>query len=306
MTVKKKAQKYITPLRMNKLHGRMMRLPPKTKNKEILLVYGHHASLERVYGFAEYLNRYGAVTVPDLPGFGGMESFYKIDREPTIDAMADYLASFIKLQYKRRRLTIIGMSLSVPVITRMLQKYPAITKRVNLFISYVGFVHKDDFSIRRSYFWGLYALSVIFSRKIPSSIAKTFIIRRTALDFVMRLSPWVQHKFEDISELKKKEIMDFETELWLINDFRTRFRTTKEMLTLDLCGKKTGSPIYQISVKDDKYFDNKVVEQHMRIIFSDFELIETKITSHAPSILANAREISSIVPKRVRQLIREA
>jgi pimeloyl-ACP methyl ester carboxylesterase len=306
MTVKKKAEQYITPLRMNKLHGRMMRLPPKSKNKEILLVYGHHASLERVYGFADYLNRYGAVTVPDLPGFGGMESYYKLGRQPTIEALADYLASFIKMQYKRRRIVIVSMSFSTPVITKMLQKYPSIAKKVDLHISYVGFVHKDDFKIKRAYFWGLYALSSIFSQKIPASFVRTFVLRKRLLSLALNNSPWVQHKFADLNEIKIKEITEFEIELWKINDFRTRFKTINEMLKLDLCDKKVNMPIYQISVNGDRYFDDAVVEQHMRIIFSDFEQIQTDMLDHAPSILAEAKEISKIVPNRARQLLRNA
>jgi pimeloyl-ACP methyl ester carboxylesterase len=306
MTVKKKAAKYITPLHMNKMHGRMMRLPPRAKNKEILLVYGHHASLERVYGMAEYLNRYGAVTVPDLPGFGGMDSLYKIGREPTVDAVADYLASFIKLQYKRRRLVIIGMSFSVPVITRMLQKYPSITKKVDLFVSYVGFVHKDDFSIKRMYYWGLYGLSTVLSSRLAAAIVKGLVLRKTLLSLIIRLSPWVQYKFDGLNEMKRNELAEFEIELWQINDFRTRLRTLKEMLTLDLCDRKVNMPVCQIGVKDDRYFDNKIVEQHMQIIFSDCLMIEAPTAQHAPSILADAKEIAGRVPNRARQIIRRA
>src|ERR1041385_6148442 len=102
---------HILPLYMNGLAGRMLRLPPpKSKKREILLIAGQHTSLERIFGMAEYLNRFGGVTSPDLPGFGGMESFYKIGEKPTIDKMADYLASFIKLRYKNRRFTVIAVS----------------------------------------------------------------------------------------------------------------------------------------------------------------------------------------------------
>src|SRR3712207_1180020 len=90
---------YIEPLNINRLEGRMLRLPaPDTKQaagREILFVYGHHSSLERWWGLIQALNRYGAVTMPDLPGFGGMDSFYKIGKKPTIDNLADYVAAFI-------------------------------------------------------------------------------------------------------------------------------------------------------------------------------------------------------------------
>src|SRR3954468_11091969 len=112
---------YIVPLNINGLDGRMLKLPaPATKQaqgREILFVYGHHSSLERWWGLVQVLNRYGAVTMPDMPGFGGMDSFYKIGRKPTIDNMADYLAAFIKLRYKRKKIVIVGMSFGFAVAT---------------------------------------------------------------------------------------------------------------------------------------------------------------------------------------------
>ncbi|HEU4609283.1 MAG TPA: hypothetical protein VFS31_14300, partial [Chitinophagaceae bacterium] len=100
MPRKKQMAEHILPLNINGLQGRMLRMPAKKRtNKEILLIYGHHATLERWYGLVENLSEYGNVTMPDLPGFGGMQSFKKAGRKPDIDAFADYLAAFIKLRY---------------------------------------------------------------------------------------------------------------------------------------------------------------------------------------------------------------
>jgi hypothetical protein len=64
---------FIVPLRINGLNGRMLSLPAKTKTtKEILFIYGQHSSLERWWGIALEMNKLGRVTVPDLPGLGGM------------------------------------------------------------------------------------------------------------------------------------------------------------------------------------------------------------------------------------------
>src|SRR4051812_15783977 len=102
---------YIVPLNMNGLRGRMLKMPSANPNrqKEILLLYGHHAMLERWWGFVQNLNLYGNVTMPDIPGFGGMDSFHKAGRRPNVDAFADYLASFVKLRYKRKRITIVAI-----------------------------------------------------------------------------------------------------------------------------------------------------------------------------------------------------
>ena len=86
------------------------------------MLYGHHSSLERVYGLAEDMSQYGNVTIPDYPGFGGMDSFYKIGMKPTLDNLADYLATFVKLRYRGKKVTIVGMSLGFVIATRMLQR----------------------------------------------------------------------------------------------------------------------------------------------------------------------------------------
>src|ERR1700691_2505061 len=123
---------YILPLNMNGLSGRMIRMAaPAGVKREILFIYGHHASLERYFGVADLLNKYGAVTVPDLPGFGWMDPFYKIGEKPTLDNYADYLASFVKLRYKNKQFVVVGYSLGFVIATRMLQKYPELSKKVD-------------------------------------------------------------------------------------------------------------------------------------------------------------------------------
>src|SRR5690349_7083121 len=126
---------YILPLYMNGLEGRMLRLPPKKgQTREVLFVYGQHSSLERWWGLAQALNQYGAVTIADLPGFGGMTSLYKIGQEANIDNLADYLAAFFKLKYRRKKVAVAGMSLGFVIVTRMLQRYPALTKNIDMLV----------------------------------------------------------------------------------------------------------------------------------------------------------------------------
>ena len=100
------AKKYIMPLHMNGLRGRMLRAPSyKGKSKtEILVIYGQKQNIEKWFPLAIELMQYGSVTIPDLPGMGGMESFYKLGIKPTIDDYADYIAAFIKLRYRRKKL----------------------------------------------------------------------------------------------------------------------------------------------------------------------------------------------------------
>src|SRR5689334_14666025 len=105
------ASDYIMPLNMNGLQGRMLYMPAKKKpGRDLLVIYGHHALLERWWGLVQNFNQYGSVTMPDLPGFGGMDSFYKIGQKPDLDNYADYLAAFIKLRFRNRRISIAGIS----------------------------------------------------------------------------------------------------------------------------------------------------------------------------------------------------
>jgi len=299
----KQAADFIVPLNINGLEGRMMHLPaPKAHaDREILIVYGHHSSLERWWGFAQNFNKYGAVVMPDLPGFGGMESFYKLGKEPTLDNMADYLASFVQWRYKRKKVVIVGLSFGFLVATRMLQRYPALTKKVELLVSAVGFSHYEDFVFSRTRLRIYRALSkFITHRPMP------FIFRYTALD------PWVlrrayhktfnaRKKFAGASPEDMERMMDMEIVLWHANDVRTHWFTTHQMLTVDNCTKQVNLPVWHVAAGTDQYFHAHLVEQHMRIIFSDFYNFPNSSKLHAPSVIATAKESASFIPIAMRR-----
>lgn len=297
-------QKHIKPLDMNGLSGRMLRMPPpKNSKREILLVYGHHASLERMYGVAESLNEYGGVTMPDLPGFGGMESFSKIGMNPTLDNLADYLASFVKLKYRSKKVTIAGMSLGFVIVTRMLQRYPELVKKVDLLISIVGFSHKYDmtFSKPRTLFYLNGAK--FFSRKLPASFFYNVFLHPVVIRTMYGKTHNAKKKMSNLTAQDKEAAIEFEVDLWRNNDVRTHMSTAVIMFTLDNCVKQIDLPVHHVSVDSDQYFDSNVVEQHMRVIFSDFTEHVAKLPSHAPSILASKEEAEPFIPKSIRKLL---
>lgn len=298
---------HIAPLNINGLRGRMLRVPPRSNRKrEILLVYGHHASIERMAGFVEELSKYGAVTLPDLPGFGGMESFYKINEKPTLDNLADYLAAFIKLRYKRRRLTIFGMSMGFLIVTRMLQKYPEIAKKVDLLISVVGFAHKDDFVLPRRIKWPLRITASIFSNKYPAWFMQTFILRGPIIRTCYSLVADRHSKLKDADSIEQKKRIDFEIELWQKNDIRTYMDTTITMLLANNCDIQVELPVYHIAVDIDRYFDNHRVEQHLAIIYQKVVVINATVQAHAPTVVATAKDAAPFIPSRLRRLLRQA
>lgn len=296
---------YITPLRMNGLKGRMLHMPGKKgKTKEILLVYGLHASIERMFGFADDLSQYGNITIPDLPGFGGMDSFHKIGETPTLDNLADYLASFIKLRYKRKRLTILAMSYGFVVVTRMLQKHPELVGKVDLLVSLAGFVHHGDFRMKKLDHLGVSAAAWLGSHRLPAWYIRNIIFRGPVIRGVYRLMAKKHRKLYDADKEELKKRIDFEVNLWQINDARTKGRVVRDMFKVDLCRQQINLPVYHVSIADDHFFDNHIVEQHMRVIYKGYVGIKASIGGkHAPTVIADAASAAPFVPKQLRRLL---
>ena len=296
---KKNVADYILPLNINGLEGRMLRMPPpKGKKLEILFIYGHHASLERYFGVAELLNRHGGITVPDLPGFGGMDPFYKIGKPADIDSFADYLASFIKLRFRNKRFIIAGYSLAVPIITRMLQKYPELTKRVDMVVSIAGFTHKDDFGFSKKRYFIYRTATKFFSRRLAAGFYKHLILRPIFIRYIYRHLFNAKQKFTRLSGEDLQRAIEMEVSLWRNNDPRTYMATAVMMFSLELPSLgHIDMPVYHAGVVNDHYFNNVRVEQHMRAIYSDFILGEIKTPTHAPSIVATAKDAEVFVPK---------
>lgn len=297
---------YIQPLYINGLNGRMLRAPAAKSqtNREILLVYGHHAVLERWWGLVENLQEYGSVTMPDLPGFGGMDNFYKIGRKPTLDTYADYLAAFIKMRYRSRRVTIVGISFGFLVVTRMLQRYPELCRKVDLVVSIVGFMHRDDFLFsprsRRSY-----SISTRFFSLAPIA----FIIRYAFLNRLIIRSLYVRlpagrRRFVAMEPEEFETMIDFDVKLWQRNDVRTHWRTTSEFLQIDNCREQIPLPVWHVAAKVDHYFDNFIVEQHMRVVYAGYHKSTMNSPAHTPSVLGDRKELSIMLPPGLRKVLR--
>lgn len=278
----------------------------KTSGTEILFVYGHHASIERWWGLLQVLNRYSAVTMPDMPGFGGMDSFFKIGKKPSIDNLADYLAAFIKLRYKRKKVAIAGMSFGFVVVTRMLQRYPELTKKVTLLVSIVGFAHKDDFTFSRPRYYFYLNATRVLSHKIPATVFKYTAVNPLILRNFYARTHNAKHKFSQAKSPEEfKRLMDMEVSLWHDNDIRTWAYTSTQFLTFDNCKVRVNLPVWHVSAKADHFFDNNLVEQHMRVVFNSFSKTEIDVKTHAPSVIADEKEAAALIPPKLsKQLTR--
>lgn len=298
---------YIVPLNINGLEGRMLRIPgPKKTNREVLFVYGHHSSLERWWGIVKFISRYATVTMPDLPGFGGMDSFYKIGKDARIDNYADYLASFIKWRYKRSKPVVVGMSFGFIVVTRMLQRYPELVKKIGMIVSFAGFAHKDDFTFSKTRWRGYFYAAKFFTLRLPALFFRYVVLHPSILRAAYHRTNNAKEKFEGIVGEELEEITRFEIKLWHDNDVRSYMKTTTEFLNLNNCTKQIDAPVYHIAVAADRYFDNNRVEQHFRVIYNDFILLKTlKLSNHAPSVIADEKAAAAFIPPSLRKLLKE-
>lgn len=296
---------YIQPLDMNGLEGRMLHMKStnKKRNKEILLVYGHHALLERWWGLVENLSDYGNVTMADVPGFGGMDSFYKIGQRPTIDAYADYLAAFVKMRYKRKRVTIVAISFGFVIVTRMLQRYPELSKKVDLLVSMVGFAHKDDFIYSRRSRNFYRRATRFFGTRPMAFFIRYFALNKFVLKTLYSKLPNSRRRMIEVTPEEFDVTINFEVRLWQANHVRTHWLTTSDFFSLDNCDRQVDLPVVHVVSEQDHYFKNDVVEQHMRVIFKDYKQFTMKSKAHTPSVLADKKAMSVMLPTGLRRLL---
>ena len=296
---------YIVPLDMNGLSGRMLQMPaPKGKTTEILFVYGQHSSLERWWGLLKYANRFGAVTAPDLPGFGGMESFYKIGQRPTVDNFADYLAAFIKMRYKRKKVVIMGMSLGFVIAARMLQRYPELRKSVALLVSLAGMTHRDDFRFPKARYWFYRSIGFVFARWPAAFFFRHVFLNAWVLRMTYAHTYQARSKFAAAKNRTEHDMfMDVEVDLWHRNDVRTHAVTLSELLTLDNCRVRLDVPVWHVTVDGDQYLDHRRVAQHMQVAFSNVRFASSHVKHHAPSIIADEKAAAPLIPAKLRRAL---
>jgi pimeloyl-ACP methyl ester carboxylesterase len=306
MSKKSSSKNYtILPLHINGLSGRVLnaKSTSKTAPREILFVYGIHSSIERMAAIAEYLARFGNVTMPDLPGMGGMQSLHKIGKSPTIDNMADYLATFIKLKYKNRKITIGSMSLGFVIVTRMLQKYPDIAKQVEMVIGLAGFCHYRDFKFKKKTFYLFKLGTAIFKQKLLALFLKVFILRKSliTLTYLLQARKIPKMQGADYKELKRR--IAFEVVLWQKNDIRTYMELVSFMLKVDLTSQKVAVPLVNLTVNADEYFNNQLVQQHLKEIYSDIKNFQAGMPNHSPSVICETEEVEMFIGKGVSRVL---
>lgn len=258
----------ITPLRVNKLSGRMLRLVSTRSRREILVVYDLHTDLEAIRGFAKNLSRYGSVTAPDLPGFGGMDSLTKMRHKITLGNYCAYLAAFVKLRYRNRRFTIVGIGLGATISVRMLQKYPDIAAKVNNVVLLGGLFERSD---RRMSSMSRLAAKIGYKVLLlpPICFLGKGIMRGPFLRVALGLAN-IQ------SRPMSKSALAEEDRLWRGDDLKSHLSLEKELLTQKLIESRLNIPAQALAINTPKDFDYSTWSEHLRVIFNDVTITHSR------------------------------
>lgn len=302
-----KTNDYITPYTWQTLRGRLMHYPGNTQKKtNFILVYGQHASLERISGIAEALAAFGPVWVPDMPGFGGMESFYKIHKKPTVENYADYLKDFIDTNIGSEPFVIVGMSFGFANVTRMLQKYPALQKQAALVVSFVGFTGARDFHFKPRIRGQAVVAGAKLSRNIIGATFFDTLIKLGVFDIFYKLQLPKPQPYDKVAKAARKAIVKQKGYLWRINDRRTHAFTAHEFIfDLDLRGQQVPLTVHHLGVSFDHYFDHKEVIKHIKEIYADAVDYTLGLANHSPDEDASAAEVLEIIPPALKDILRQ-
>lgn len=297
------------PLNVNHLRGRVLLAPAtSTKSREILVVYEQLASLERWENLITELRRYGRVTMPDLPGFGGMDSFYKLNQQASIDNLAGYLAAFIKLRYKRKTITIFGVGFGFVVVTRMLQLHPDLVKKVNLLIAADSYAHHDDLGSAGPRNWIHVVCKRLGAHKLPAIFYRNVFLYPAVLKQAAHSAVRVGNGRYETDELEKdtlRETAKVYAKLWRVNDVRTYMQTTQELLRLDNCTKTIKLPLVHMVGSQSK-LDAFRTEQHLSVVFTKVQQIDSDIEQYATIGILPTPKTSALLPRKIRSMLLKA
>lgn len=301
----KESRHYIAPFNVNGLQGRILRLPaPRDRRKELLFVYDRHASLEKWWPLLKQLGHFGAVTAPDLPGFGGMDSLYTIDQKPSLDTLSDYLAAVVTLRYSRRRLSIVAVGYGFVIVTRMLHRYPDLAKKVDLTISIGGYAHKDDLKTPRTTQLAYSLLTYVLSYRL------TALMFRNVLLHPLVVRAWYRHKLSGLphatlaAQKRKAQLVQQESMLWQMTDVRTAMQTLRDGLRLDNCTRQIAVPVWHIQSPNDSVYDNHKIEQHLSIAYKQCNVILTAQDTQTLDLQRMPESMGVLLPKQIRKVLR--
>jgi hypothetical protein len=168
-------------------------------------------------------------------------------------------------------------------------------------VSAVGFSHYDDFKFSKARMrWYRTGTQIVATPPVAFAF-RYLALNEWILRKVYHKTFTAKDKFIGADAEMTEKLMDMEVVLWHANDVRTHMFTTHDMLTVDNCQRRIDLPIWHVSAAADQYFDAYRVEQHLRIIFSEYHECKNKSMRHAPSVVASAKEAAVLIPPELRR-----
>ncbi len=292
----------VHPLTVDGLHGRVMRHPIRKegKGRTIVFVYGIHGSLERFYGVIHFLARFGTVIAPDLPGFGGMDPFYKVHKRPSLDAFADYLAGYIEREIPEGKITIVGLSYGFVVAMRLFVRHPRLAARVDMTISLMGMTQGSDLAMGRLNRMTAEAVMAL-ARTPVTSMAFRYIVSRQWM--LQLMYPRSHPKMRALAAGTRRDFIEFESYLWKCNDLRTWGTCLHELLNLEPPGRRIPMTVHNIYTERDHWLNVPRAEAHMREVFADVISYNSSISNHGGVAYEDESEAYDMIPPDMTGLL---
>ena len=275
----------------------MIKLDSLIASNEILFVGDLSADLEYWRGLIRALAEYGNVSSPDLPGIGGMTSFYKIGKRPTLNNYADYLSSFVKMRYKRRRIVIVAVGFGFVIATRMLANSPDIAKKVKLLVSLGGYADHEDFATSFSQKLTFRLLGRLYANRIASAIIKLTVYNNSLIKM------HYAHRFKANKSLASKVLASNELSRWKSSDMRTFGAISSELMRFSNCAKRiVGVPTWHVFLNEKSLLRSRV-EQHLKVIFEDLNITRAN-KKNLYALKQDKRTAAYFLPLKLRQQLR--
>lgn len=296
------------PYSFKGLKGRYMHMPAASERakRTFVMVYGQHATLERIGSIAEAFTDYGDVYAADNPGFGGMDPAYKISRYPDLGFYAEHLRHFLTEYVPRdRKVTLVGISYGFQMVTEMLQRYPELHSRIEQAVSFVGFIHYQDFRAPVPYSVRfLRLMSNVGRSSIGAKICSPFL-REPAVVTIYRVTKPIQVKFKSLPKEDAKRYAKEQAWLWRINDGRTHAATAWDFFTKnDLTSYRIDVPAVHIGVPHDHFFDNERINAELESMYRSLTVFELALENHAPLDIDTPDKVRELLPPKLKKLIR--
>jgi pimeloyl-ACP methyl ester carboxylesterase len=293
---------YLQPLELNGMRGRQMIHPARDKahNDDILFIYGIHGNMERFYGIVHYLANFGNVSMPDLPGFGGMDTFYSVGKKPTFDEYADYMYDYIKAHYGDKKFKLAALSYGFVVATRMFQRHPDIKDQITLVISVVGIADSDNFGVSKRTVRLFKTIFFLFRHQPTRWLAYHVAFS----EMVLRRTYKPNHpKMVALAPEDRPAFIAFESYLWRINDLRTYGFAMRELFTFHHPKGKIPVKIHHIGTPHDHWLNDKKVQMHLHELYDGVTVHISPIKNHGGTAYDSEDEAKEIMPPSIVELL---